>query len=434
MPILAQWVDLAPKPAPLKEGQKWHVFLSYRSVHRPWVIQLYDILRHLGYEVFLDQYVLSASDNLVLKLGEGLARSGAGVLIWSKATADSEWCQDEYAAMVAREKRDKDFHFVVAKLDEGDVPELAALKIYQDFSEYREGPCGSGLLRLAYGLKNLPLSGEAIRFSESVDQDFHDSLLAIRAAREIGDGDELLRLVESKKTPAWTSLPLLPCQVAEGLIGMKRYDAALAVLTPLEETFPRSIRPKQLKGLALRRNGNWKAAQDILARLTAAGEMDPETMGIYAATWMDRYTAGGNELHLRKSRDLYAQAFLNAPNDSYVGINAAAKSVLLGDLEAAKKYAEQVEQIVGDKPKPGNYWVTATVAENQLMKGDYSKAADLYQAAVLIEPESLGSHETTWQQAQLLMDKLGTTPEQRAQVGNVFKHLMPKGAAPAPKE
>lgn len=430
MPILAQWLELAPGPPPLKEGQKWHVFLSYRSVHRPWAIQLHDILRHLGYEVFLDQYVLSANDNLVLKLGEGLAKSAAGVLIWSKATADSEWCQREYAAMVARETRDKDFHFVVAKLDEGDVPELAALKIYQDFSEYREGPCGTGLLRLAYGLKNRPLSDEAIRFSESVDQDFRDSLFAIRGAREIGDSDALVQLAQSK-TPAWTSSPLLRCQAAEGLISLKRYDAALELLTPLEEAFPRSIRPKQLKGLALRRKGNWKAAQEILSKLTVAGEMDPETMGIYAATWMDRYAAEGNELHLRKSRDLYAQAFLNAPSDSYVGINAAAKSVLLGDLEAGKRYAEQVEQLVGDKPKPGDYWVTATVAENQLMKGDYSKAAELYQAAVVIEPESLGSHETTWKQAQLLMDRLGTTPEHRARIGNAFKHLMPKDTAPA---
>jgi tetratricopeptide (TPR) repeat protein len=430
MPVLTQWLKLAPAPSPLKEGQKWHVFLSYRSVHRPWTIQLYDILRHLGYEVFLDQYVLSANDNLVLKLGDALSKSASGVLIWSKATADSQWCQDEYAAMVAREKRDKDFHFVVAKLDQGDLPELAGLKIYQDFSEYREGPCGSGLLRLVYGLKDQPLSDESIRFSESVDQDFQDSLHAIRAAREVGDGDELLRMAKSE-TPAWTSTALLPCQAAEGLISLKRYDDALTVLAPVEEAFPRSIRPKQLKGLALRRKGDWQAAQHVLSKLTAAGEMDPETMGIYAATWMDRYTAEKNEIYLRKARDLYGQAFLNAPQDYYVGINAAAKSVLLGDLEAGKKYAEQVEKIVGDKPKPGDYWMTATVAEVQLLKVDYAKAAEIYAAAVLIEPESVGSHETSWKQSQFLMDKLKTPPEDRARVAQVFKHLAPKDAAPA---
>jgi tetratricopeptide (TPR) repeat protein len=424
MTALAQWLKLAPRPSPLKDGQKWHVFLSYRSVHRPWVIQLYDILRHLGYEVFLDQYVLSANDNLVLKLGDGLNKSASGVLIWSKATADSQWCLDEYSAMVAREKRDKEFHFVVARLDQGDLPELAGLKIYQDFSDYREGPCGSGLLRLVYGLRDQPLGDDAIRFTESVDQDFGDSLHAIRGAREIGDGTELVRLSKSE-APAWTSSALLPCQAAEALISLRRYDDALAVLAPLEKAFPRSIRPKQLKGLALRRKGDWKAAQDILSKLTAAGEMDPETMGIYAATWMDRYAAEKNELSLRKARDLYARAFLNAPQDYYVGINAASKSVLLGELEAGKKYAEQVEKIVGNKAKAGDYWMTATVAEVQLLKGEYGKAAELYDAAVLIEPESVGSHETSWKQAQSLMERLGTPSEDRLRVANVFGHLTP---------
>jgi hypothetical protein len=429
MGALEKWLELAPPPPPLKAGQKWHVFLSYRSVHRPWVIQLHDILRHLKYEVFLDQYALSASDNLVLKLGEGLGKSAAGVLIWSRATADSQWCQEEYAAMVGREKRDKDFHFVVAKLDAGDLPELAGQKVYQDFSEFREGPCGSDLLRLAYGLQNRPLSPDAVQFTVGVDQDFRDSLQNIRAAREVGDTDELVRLAQSR-TPAWASSALLPCQAAEGLIGLKRYADALAILDPVEAAFPRSIRPKQLKGLALRRTGDWKGAQTVLARLTAAGEMDPETMGIYAATWMDRYAAEGNELHLRKARDLYAQAFLNAPRDYYVGVNAAAKSVLLGDLAAGKTYAEQVEAIVGDQPRPGDYWMTATVAEVQLLKGDYPRAAAVYEAAVLTEPESLGSHETSWKQAQFLMDKLGTPPDDRARVGQAFKHLTPKDAAP----
>jgi tetratricopeptide (TPR) repeat protein len=426
MPDLAQWLKLAPRPSALKDGQKWHVFLSYRSVHRPWVIQLYDILRQLGYEVFLDQYILSANDNLVLKLDDGLSKSGSGVLIWSKATADSQWCLDEYSSMVAREKRDKNFHFVVAKLDQGDLPELAVLKIYQDFSDYREGPCGSGLLRLVYGLKDQPLGDEAIRFTESVDEDFRDSLNAIRGAREIGDGAEVVRLAKSE-TPAWTSSALLPCQAAEGLISLRRYDDALAILNPLEKAFPRSLRPKQLKGLALRRRGDWKAAQEVLSKLTAAGEMDPETMGIYAATWMDRYAVEKSELSLRKARDLYAQAFLNAPQDFYVGINAASKSVLLGELEDGRNYAGQVEKIIGDQAKAGDYWATATVAEVQLLKGAYARAAELYETAVLIEPESIGSHETSWRQAQFLMDKLGTPLDERRRIAKVFRHLTPKG-------
>jgi hypothetical protein len=43
--------------------------------------------------------------------------------------------------------------------------------------------------------------------------------------------------------------------------------------------------------------------------------------------------------------------------------------------------------------------------------------------------ESVGSHETTWKQAQFLMDKLMTPPSDRARVGAAFKHLAPKDVA-----
>ena len=36
------WLDWAPKPPPLAPGKAWHVFISYRSVNRPWVLALYD--------------------------------------------------------------------------------------------------------------------------------------------------------------------------------------------------------------------------------------------------------------------------------------------------------------------------------------------------------------------------------------------------------
>ncbi len=72
-------------------------------------------------------------------------------------------------------------------------------------------------------------------------------------------------------------------------------------------------------------------------------------------------------------------------------------------------------------------WATATVAEVQLLKGAYARAAELYETAVLIERESIGSHETSWRQAQFLMDKLGTPLDERRRIAKVFRHLTPKG-------
>jgi hypothetical protein len=48
---------------------------------------------------------------------------------------------------------------------------------------------------------------------------------------------------------------------------------------------------------------------------------------------MDRYDASGDLADLRQPRDLYAEAFEAARDDYYTGINAAAKSVLLGSPE-----------------------------------------------------------------------------------------------------
>jgi hypothetical protein len=100
-------------------------------------------------------------------------------------------------------------------------------------------------------------------------------------------------------------------------------------------------------------------------------------------------------------------------------------SVLAGELPAAKEYAEKVEQIVGDKKVDGDYWKTATVAENQLIKQNYAKAAELYQAAVNMAPEEVGSHESTWLQAKRLMAVLKPAQADYDLVAKAFSHLPP---------
>lgn len=89
------FLALAPR-GPLKApGDRWDVFLSYRSVSRPWVLRLYDVLRQLDYDVFMDQFVLTTSDGLRTQLGRHLQQSATGVLIWSHRSEDSAWCAAE---------------------------------------------------------------------------------------------------------------------------------------------------------------------------------------------------------------------------------------------------------------------------------------------------------------------------------------------------
>src|SRR5882762_8216430 len=105
--IPEEWLQYAPKPQPLTEGNQWHVFLSYRSVNRGWVLNLYDILTEIGFKVFLDQYVLKPGDSLVKVLEDGLEKSQSGILIWSNAAKDSEWVRNEYDTILAKATNNK---------------------------------------------------------------------------------------------------------------------------------------------------------------------------------------------------------------------------------------------------------------------------------------------------------------------------------------
>src|SRR5215468_9182256 len=106
------WTDLAPPPAPLGQGKNWHVFLSYRSVNRPWVLALYDVLNVLSYKVFLDQYVLTAAAPLAIALGEALDASASAVMIWSGSYEDSEWCKQEFSKLETLQNQKRGFRYV----------------------------------------------------------------------------------------------------------------------------------------------------------------------------------------------------------------------------------------------------------------------------------------------------------------------------------
>jgi hypothetical protein len=416
------WTDLAPAPVPLAQGKSWHVFFSYRSVGRPWVLALYDILNGLGYKVFLDQYVLTAAAPLALSLGEALDSSQSAILVWSGKYEDSEWCKKEFATLEVMENAAKGFRYVIARIDDSEIKGLAAAKLWIDFSKQPEGPGGSGLLSLLYGLQGKPLPPAAVKLAAKVDEEMQDGLLSVKACREAGDADGLVALTATDDL-AWAGSPMLLCAAAEGLIAMKKITEALKVLDRVEMAFPKALRPKQLRGLALARSGETMKAQLVLGKLYAAGEIDPETLGILARTWMDRYNQTHEKTLLLKSRDLYRQAFEAFPKDYYTGINAASKSLLAGEKETAAQLATRVQVLVGDKEVPDDYWQTATIAEVQLLQGNFDAAASLYKAAVLAAPLDHGSHESSYRQAQLLLAALEATDDQKAKIAAAFAHL-----------
>jgi tetratricopeptide (TPR) repeat protein len=432
MAISDAWLRYAPKPRELSGGDAWNVFLSYRSVNRAWVLNLYDVLRELKHKVFLDQCVLKAGDELTKHLEEALKTSQAGVLIWSSATQDSGWVRREYEVLERQATRKPGFQFVPLRLDSSALPGFAESRVFLDFSTYPDGPNGGELLRLLHAIVGRPLSYEAASFAAQQDEAAQEAANKINAAIRIGNAKRLQQLFEQSGLP-WQTSAMLGCKAAEGLTKLGCTDEAIAMLIEIEKNFRKAIRPKQLRALALARRsaktGNEQdlaAAQDILAELYESGERDPETLGILARTWMDRYDRTKQTHYLRQSRSYYASAFAAAQDDYYTGINAASKSVFLGtpdDLNKAMEYAKRVQDIVDHKIWPEDYWKTATVAEALLIQKQYQEAAHFYEEAVALAPNDRGSHETTWTQARRLMEKLEPSTEERALIAKPFEHL-----------
>ncbi len=423
--IPPEWFKFAPKPNALKDDQKWNVFLSYRSVNRGWVLNLYDVLTELGFKVFLDQYVLKPGDSLVRVLEDGLQQSQAGVLIWSNTTKDSEWVRNEYDTILSRSTNDKNFYFVPVKIEKAPLPTFANTKLFIDFGDYPDGPNGGDLLRLLHGIVGKSLDDDAVHFAWEQDEAAGIEAAKITAAIKNGRPQKLLQLFQQGGLP-WKTTASLACKAAEGLIKLGNEDDAIDMLRQIEKDFPKSIRPKQLKALALARRGkdnDLDEAQDILGELYALNHLDPETLGIYGRTWMDRYKLSGKITDLRQSRNYYVEAFERAPDDYYTGINAASKSILLDETDKGKTFAEKVEQLVGNKAVPDDYWRTATIAEALLIQKKYKEAADMYQQAIDIAPTEIKSHESSWKQAKLLLEKLNPPDDERKLLKDAFKNL-----------
>jgi hypothetical protein len=414
-----RWLRLPPRPRPRPPGIKWDVFVSYRSVNRTWALALYDSLREAGFEVFLDQFVLPAGVELEGFLRDNLRMSASGIVVWSGDAASSGFVRGELAVMRNLRRESSSFHYVLARLDTQDLPFLEQTDLFVDFAQYPEGPRGGELLRLMFGLVGLPLSDEAAREIHDLNVATTKLVRTIEAAKGIGKPERLLEIA-GERSPALVTTSLPYAVLAEALIQMGAYEEALQVLGEARKPFSEALRLQQLEALAHRRNGRVEDAQMILNQLYEGGHRDPETVGILAATWMQRFKNEPKRIYLERSQGLYAEAFRLAPDSYYNGINAAAKAALLNRADEARKLAGQVLPLVAMHEDGRDYWATATHAEARLLHGEYAEAARLYRAAVVAHLTETGSIDTTKAQAADLLAALTADDSTKADVLAAF--------------
>lgn len=410
---LQRWLEYAPTP-PERGDRAYDAFISYRSSDREWAMALYDALKLAGWEPFLDQYELVPGSNLRAALEQGMLASSSGVILWSSRTGDSKWCERERDAMLVLSD-ERGFKYVWAKLDEEPLPLIARRDLFVDFGSCPEGPRGVNLLRLMCGMRGVALDDDAVRLAEQVDQDARRVMIAINGAVEAENAARLLQIGTSSDPGVLaSSAPVL--EAAQGLISLGRYEDALEVLKHAEAHFPKSIRAKQLHGLALRRLKRYQEAIDVLSELKAAGHQDAETLGILAAAWDGRYQETGRTLDLRRAREMYRTAFQNEPASYYTGINAAAKSLFLGEPEEAARLAAQVLPLVKDASDGKDLWAGCTLGEVYLMQRELGAAAAQYQKVIDTHPARSGDLRGTAAQAKRICEALQLTDDETTRV------------------
>jgi class 3 adenylate cyclase len=150
-------------------------------------------------------------------------------------------------------------------------------------------------------------------------------------------------------------------------------------------------------------------ARDLLSKLVKQGNQDEETLGIlgrvYKEMWLN--SSGGSPDHpsLRKSRNLYLQAFINTKGN-YSGINAASLSLIMGDTATAHKLARKVINICGeslkDEKNKKDYWIIATLGEAFILLGKQQQALKYYGLGRRIAGKNYSSIASTRRQLKLL--------------------------------
>nr|VFJ75536.1 MAG: protein of unknown function (DUF4071) [Candidatus Kentron sp. FW] len=260
--------------------------------------------------------------------------------------------------------------------------------------------------------------------------DVDEEIAKLRAMAEAGYFDEIVACVQSDSACA-ASVKLSGVAV-ELLIGGEQYPKAIPAVESALERFPKSIRLRQLYGLALRRNGRLNDAIFQLNLLYEQGNRDAETLGLLAAVWTDRWQeqksgdAAAARDALEKSRNLYEEAFGKFPADTYTGINAASKSALLDEMDKAKALASEVlGRLELKKERDGaaslDYWERATEAEARLLQGEWNKAMDLYHAARVAHQNETGSIRSTATQLQRLLGVLDVPDDIRQKLTEEFR-------------
>jgi len=199
---------------------------------------------------------------------------------------------------------------------------------------------------------------------------------------------------------AFLRAPALPATAAEMLLDRQVYDEARRLLEAALGESPDDLRLNQLMGLYFSRTGNLQEAlrrlEPLHARFLDDGETAGITAGVYKRLWKSDKSDGE---WLARSHRAYRHGWdVSRQSNAYLGVNAATTSLWMGRPEDARQIAAAVRRLLqrrgaalakhtSDPDLALNYWDQVTLAEAQVLLGEYAAARAAYVEAFTKHPE-----------------------------------------------
>jgi class 3 adenylate cyclase len=217
----------------------------------------------------------------------------------------------------------------------------------------------------------------------------------------------------SKDSTLWSKDPYFYIKLGETADKLGQTMFAHDIVLEGLQHFPEELRLNQLFGLSLIKCGFLSRAKERLSVLVRKGNEDEETLGLLGRVYKDMWLISGEDPYLKKSRNLYFQAFKRS-SGYYSGINAASLSLMIGDTETAGRLATIVLKIcltLLKKPENRDYWCLATIGEAFLDLGRYNDASKYFTLAKSTGGKNYSYLASTKKQLTLLSQFIDIPPE-----------------------
>ena len=232
--------------------------------------------------------------------------------------------------------------------------------------------------------------------------------------------DEALELWRARQAESWSRRPELYRALAEQTLRLGEPLLAYDVTDEGANLWPRDVRLRQLKALALFRCRATARALEVLVALKKEGQRDEDTLAMMGRAHKDLADAAeirrDREHHWEQSFHSYHEAYENT-GGYYSAINAATMAKVVGKEKEALELAEQVRkqclEELGQLAEKGGdqYWLTATLAEAALILEDFEEAEKLYLRAAEMARDRFGDLSSTRRNARLLMREMHLDPD-----------------------